>query len=505
MNFFKKTFSFLRKPTVIIIIIVLIVTVFFVFRNNNNSVSEAIVTLRDISEIVSASGKTKALQSVNLGFEKSGVVSKVFVSVGEVVKAGQVLVSLDKSELSAELLQAQSSYDSERAKLADDAKNSETRFVKAEALFAEAKNGLEDQIRNTYTKSDEAVRGHTDQFFSNPRSYNPTFGLVPKDRFIVEDVESERYLSEKSINQIFSLSKSDLSDPVLVAQQVKSELDIIKKFLDNLSLAVSALTISDGYTQTELDSYNLEVSTARTIINTAISSLSTAVEKYKTSISDLILAQNDFNSSRLGDTPDVSSQQAKVNQSLAQVQGVMAQISKNILISPIDGVVTKQDSKVGEIVSPGIALVSVMSANDFEVEAFIPEVRIGKVSIGNEASITLDAFPGEIFNGKVSYIDPAETIIDGVSNFKIKVSIENKDNKLRNGLTCDIDIKTSEKKSVLSLPGFSIFGDGNNLFVKKISGNNVQNIPVIIGLRGTDGFFEIISPELNQGDIVSTK
>jgi NAD(P)-dependent dehydrogenase (short-subunit alcohol dehydrogenase family) len=62
------------------------------------------------------SGKTKALESVNLGFDKGGKVAKIGVVVGDLVSPGQVLVELDMSELNASLLQAQANLDAEKAK-----------------------------------------------------------------------------------------------------------------------------------------------------------------------------------------------------------------------------------------------------------------------------------------------------------------------------------------------------------------------------------------------------
>jgi len=83
-----------------------------------------------------------------------------------------------------------------------------------------------------------------------------------------------------------------------------------------------------------------------------------------------------------------------------------------ILKAPFPGVVAKIDIKIGEVVTAGgESVISLISANKFEIEVDVPEADIGKVDIGDPARIVLDAFPEESWPGQVAEIEPAETII----------------------------------------------------------------------------------------------
>ena len=75
----------------------------------------------------------------------------------------------------------------------------------------------------------------------------------------------------------------------------------------------------------------------------------------------------------------------------------------------------------------------------------IPETDIGKVAMGDAVSMTLDAFSGETFTGTVFYIDPAETILQGVVDYKVKVSFNKPDTRLKSGLTANLDIQTKHQ------------------------------------------------------------
>jgi HlyD family secretion protein len=194
--------------------------------------------------------------------------------------------------------------------------------------------------------------------------------------------------------------------------------------------------------------------------------------------------------------------EANVEQAQAQADQIRAQIGKNMIISPIFGVVTRQDAKVGETANPGVNVVTVMSAGQFEITANVPEVDVGKIALGNKVTITLDAYSGEVWTGRVSYVEPAETIIDGVVNYKIKVSFDKADQQLKSGLTANLTIETVRKDQVLILPQYAIIENDRGSFVEKNLGNNqTAEVAVKIGIRSQDGKVEIISG-VKEGDEV---
>jgi RND family efflux transporter MFP subunit len=249
--------------------------------------------------------------------------------------------------------------------------------------------------------------------------------------------------------------------------------------------------------QTTVDAYKASISSAR-------STLTTARETLNSSRSKLALAEKNLSLKKSGSTPEaIKSQEAKVLQNQAQVESVQAQLNKMTLRSPQNGVVTKQDAKVGEIVTPGKVVVNVISDNDLEIESNVSEVSIGKVAVGNPVVITFDAFPGETFSGKISYIEPGETIVDGVVNYKVTVAFSEKYSQIKSGLTSRLEIITSEKKDVVSIPEYAVTKNETGSFVTKINGKETSQVPVTLGIRGQDGFVEVLSG-LNVGEVIET-
>jgi membrane fusion protein (multidrug efflux system) len=163
--------------------------------------------------------------------------------------------------------------------------------------------------------------------------------------------------------------------------------------------------------------------------------------------------------------------------------------------------VTKQDAKVGEVVTSGAKIISIISDNSLEIESNVSEISIGKVSIGNKVEIRFDAFPEKIYMGKVSYIEPAETIIDGVVNYKTTVNFDEYFPEIKSGLTSKLDIITATREDSLIIPQYAITEKSDGQYVSKLNGRNYLDQKVEIGIRGQDGSVEVLSG-LNEGDTV---
>jgi RND family efflux transporter MFP subunit len=480
-----KNYIVTHKKTSAVIFLVLAFIAYKILVPSASKTDQYTVKKSDIIQKVIVNGNTKAVRDSSLAFEVNGTVRSTSVVVGSRVVVGQALVSLDQSGVYADLLKAQANVASEQARL--DELKSGTKpedIAVSETEVANAKVTLEDAQKNLQNKVVDVVNNNIDQFFSNPKTANPQFNLVVSDTQLKNNIVNGRYTIE-SVIQTWTNADIDKNLPLVIA------------LLDNVALAVNSQSSSSGLSQTTVDAYKASISSAR-------STLTTARETLNSSRSKLALAEKNLSLKKSGSTPEaIKSQEAKVLQNQAQVESVQAQLNKMTLRSPQNGVVTKQDAKVGEIVTPGKVVVNVISDNDLEIESNVSEVSIGKVAVGNPVVITFDAFPGETFSGKISYIEPGETIVDGVVNYKVTVAFSEKYSQIKSGLTSRLEIITSEKKDVVSIPEYAVTKNETGSFVTKINGKETSQVPVTLGIRGQDGFVEVLSG-LNVGEVIET-
>mgnify|MGYP001602558593 CR=1 FL=1 len=491
-----------------LLIISAIAGIVYYVRREPPKVETLTVKRGSVVQEVIVTGKIQPSEDVDLAFEKAGKVRKVYFKIGDTVREGDVIAELDRTELSADLLQAEAAVATQRAKL-DELKRGtrpeairiqEVKVRNAEVALEDAKQNLIDALRDAYTRSDNAVRNLIDQLFDNPRSVNPQISIV--NFYGEQAAESRRLLVEQSLISWASLAEGagSAARPSDRIPETKKNLEEVRGFADLMALGTNSLTASGGLSQTTIDGYKTDISTARTNVNTAISNLSTAEEKFRGAESALLLQQNQLMLDSAGTSAEeIAAQSAQVAEAEAKVAGIRAQIEKMFLRSPIAGIVTKQDATPGEIVVANTIIASVISTAGLEIEVFVPEVDIGRVTIGDPVAITIDAFSGEDFSGRILYIEPGETIVDGVVNFKIVVDFTRHDTRLKSGLTANLRIETMRRNNVLVLPQFAIIEKDEGTFVRKPDAE--EDTSVTVGIRSRDGLVEILSG-VAEGDVV---
>ena len=403
--------------------------------------------------LIQATGKLVPLESANLGFSRAGIVAWAPKKVGEVVPRGALLAELNLSELRANLLEAEAMVVAETAKLEElnlgtrpeELAITETELKNAETALDHAEKNLQETLLNSYTKADDAVRNQADQLFIEPRSGNPdlVFSLLDQNSYVEPDfdstdgilIEVERRQIEKDLMVwVGKLNTASVAE-------VTVNLSKIKGFLDRLALITNALVEVIGLTQATIDDYRGAVATARADINTAINNLFTATEELNNAEASLALVRRELSLDQAGSLPQVIlAQVAKVNQAKAKVAIIEAQITGGRIVAPFAGTISRYDPKVGEAVAANIGLISLISAGELEIEANVPEVHIGELLVGDRALIEFDAFLDEEFFGHITSIEPAETLVDGVVNFKVKITLDAQDPRLKSGLTANIEI-----------------------------------------------------------------
>ncbi len=466
------------------------------------------VERRDIKQEVSVTGRVKPSAEASLAFERGGRVSRVYVKVGDRVQAGSVLAELENADAVAKIDEAKARLLSEEAKLrqlkqgtrSEEIDVQKTKVANAKIAFENTKKSLLTVMDDAYTKSDDAIRNKADKFFTNPRSANPQITLSLNDFKLQNAFETSRADIEKML-AVWGVETETADASALAA--IKERLGTIKTFLDKAALALSVAVPGSNITQAAIDGYKTDISTVRTNINTALSALDSAEQSFRVAESNVTLEESTLAFKKAPtEINTVSVQEAVIAQVQASIRSLEAEAAKFLLRAPISGTITRQDIKQGEIVSPNVPLFSIISQSNLEIEAFIPEADIAKIHIGDNASTTLDAYGDTvIFPATIVSIDPAETLIEGVATYKTTFQFRGNDARIKSGMTANIDILTEQKLGRLALPQRQLIRKENSVFAQVLENAIVTDVPVQTGLRGSDGYVEIVSG-LSEGEQV---
>ncbi len=469
----QKIKSFFKTKLGIVLVAVIIISVgISLFAGKSEKNDSITIEKSEFTKVVSVSGKVVAVQNVDLSFETGGTVAVVYKKVGDTVRKGDLVAALDSSDI-------QASRDKAEADL-----------VAAEAQLTKLQSGNSDsseisinkqQVINTivdaYTTSDDAIRNKVDQFFTDGQNRSPRIKYsffndselkykINEDRKSVEDslVAFQKFANNLTVDNYTNKN----------IQDAKSYIQKVKEFLSEVSLAVNSFEVSNGLTQTTIDKYKSDISAARGSVNGALADLASFEDKLHGSLSDIPV------------------QQANVMAAKANVRNLDAQIAKTIIFAPFDGVVSLQDAKVGEAVSQNKIVTSIIS-KDYQIEAYIPEVNISGVVVGNKAKASLDAYNGEEFDTTIIHVDPAETMRDGVSNYKIKLSFDRPDSRILSGMTADVSVVTERIPDVVVIPERVVLFEGDKVYVKKKTKDDDLKTYITIGRKDGKGNIEVTS------------
>lgn len=454
------------------------------------------------------------------------------------------LEELENGTRSEERRIAEVKVENARTALLNAQRNLDSVLNKTEVDSQNVYGDIREVLQDAYMKAEDALDRQVSALISGPETGNPQMSFYVINQQAEIDAEWLRMVAAEALknfkaelardsgnlNQYCGFSSDcRATDESLV--KAEEYLLVIRTFLERLS---GALYYATGVSEATLNTYKNSLASARANLNAALTSVGnqrqaiaaqssaspsgiiaaeTRIDEAK---SALAAAEEDLNLKAAGARREqvsaqkaqvraleaaVSAQKAQIVQAQANVQTIRAQFEKTVLTSSISGIVTRTEIEEGEAASVNVPVVFVISDGEFKLETFISEADIAKVQIGNWAKITLDAYGSDVeFSAEVAAIDPAETMVEGVATYKTTLKFDGQDERIRSGMTANIDILAAQVQGVISVPYRAVLAKDGRKIVRALDlENNMREIEVETGLRGSDGNIEIVSG-VQEGD-----
>jgi RND family efflux transporter MFP subunit len=195
----------------------------------------------------------------------------------------------------------------------------------------------------------------------------------------------------------------------------------------------------------------------------------------------------------------VEAQEANIEAARASVQNIQAQIDETIIRAPFSGVLSKQDVEVGEVVPNNTPILTLINENDFKVEAYVSEMEAKKIQSGSLAKVTLDNGDKKSYAVRVTAIDPAETLQNDISTYKVTLDFDGEVAGLKSGTDANVKITIGKKTGVVVIPRDALFSENEEKFVYISKMGIRERQEVAVGAYGNNGMVEILSG-LKEGD-----
>jgi RND family efflux transporter MFP subunit len=414
---------------------------------NSAAPQTAAIQRGNLTATISAAGTVTAEAQVSLMFQNAGQVKEISVKVGDKVEAGQILARLDAPDLELSVAKAQTSLDTAMLQL------QQTKEGPMPSDIASARASL--------TSAQAAYQAALQKYDLSDAQLAVARAQVDKAKATLERAQLA-----------YNWEANNWLDPDPTRSAQKESLDNAQTAYD---LAVAA--------------YNQQ---AAGINDSSIRSAASQVAQAQYQLDNLLNTP----------TPEsVAQAEAAVKQAQASLDQAQSQLAKAALVAPFDGTIGDVFVQVGQWVGTSTQAIALVDLSKLDVTITLAEVDVAKIQVGQQAEITLDAEPGQVFSGTVTEIDLVGTTTQGVVNYASTISINNPTDTLRPGMNASASIILEHRENVLLVPNRAVRSSGTRArTVTVLYQGQFIDVSVTLGLSG-DTQSEVMSG-LQEGDVV---
>ncbi|MBL7162231.1 MAG: efflux RND transporter periplasmic adaptor subunit [Anaerolineales bacterium] len=409
-------------------------------------------------DALQASGTVEVIEVI-IAPEIGGRIEEIFVDEGGQVEAGDTLVRFNDALLLAQLDQAeaaqkhaQANYDLIAASLSLEKRQASISTAELELVnvqqalddlyenldlaraaalqaIADARDAVRDTQRRVDNLHKASLQTDIEQAEANV--------ILAKDKLdkAIEDYEPYENKPEDDLPRAAYLS---------IKAQAQAEYDNVVRYLNNLTGETDEIDLAQA--EADLEAAQAHLADAQRQYEKMADgpdpdALALAEARLKNAQSQLTLAQSGASAEELAVA------QAQIDTAQSAVAVIRAQLDKLVLSAPMDGRVLYRSVEPGEVVQPGVPLLTLARLDNLTITVYVPEDRYGEIMLGQIADVTVDSFPGEIFDALVVRIaDEAEFTPRNVQTaegrrttvFAVKLSVESPEGRLKPGMPADV-------------------------------------------------------------------
>jgi RND family efflux transporter MFP subunit len=461
------------------------------------SVELAVAKAGDIEQTIEAVGSAQSPYTVKLAAKTTGHIDYLEAREGTRVLPGQVLVTINPSDLQGTVYQQQAAVAEAQARLAQAAitqkandtnvlaqiRQNEAGVSSSQANYDQTKGNFDAQVaaaKAQVTDGDAKVAQARDGIRSAQANLEAA-------RANLADAQAKFNRTETLFKQQF-VAAQDVDDARAAVAVQKGAVDVaVQQVASAKSALTSALALRDAAAKNE----TIVETKGRSDIEVARAALAQAKQSYRVARANI------------SQTPayraNLNALRAEVVAAQGQLTAAKAKLADTVLKSSIEGTVTARTADPGTVVTPGQQIMEIQYLKWLYVSVSLPVEQSSQVFTGQKAIVTFDALPGQTFVGTVSDLNPAA---DPTSRqFTIDVKLDNSREIIRPGMygRAELVVKTIHAKVIV--PREAVQNADTQPTVMVVGKDMVaHSTPVVLG--ASDGAnYEILSG-LQPGDRV---
>lgn len=473
-------------------------------ETNTSNISEiaipstiAIQSADTILGEVSAAGNIALVSQQVVALEVSGVVESILANVGDEVQAGELLMTLDTTELERAVTRTELTVDARRNTLEQLTEPADAADIAlAEAELVEAQENLADVLAGPSADEIAAAQSNLasgwsryNELQAGPSGDELTQLSADLRKAEVAVAEAQRAYDEIAWRNDVGMTQeaANLQDATIDYERALAAYEVSVAPADASDLQ-SALSSAQN-AQVQLD--DLLNSPTEADIATAEAQVADAEAK----LADLIAGPTDS---------DLRDAEINLEQALVDLEEARANLAAAQVIAPNAGTILSIDVELGERVSTGLAVMTLADTTQLELTIDVAELDIPQIDVGQITAIEIDALSGQEFTGEVEYVAPASSNSSGVVYYPVTIRLtDNALERVRPGMTAIATVENTQSagSDAWLVPTTAIQDEDGQATVLVARGEGYESIPVITGTE--QGEWTVVQSEvLQRGDQV---
>jgi HlyD family secretion protein len=436
----------------------------------------------NLSTTVSTTGSVEATQETDLGFGVSGEITAINVALGDQVKAGQELASLDDTQLQTSLRSAQANLASAQVRLDTLLNPSAADIASASATVLSAQN----QVASTQQAlSDLQAKPTATDLAMAQQSVLSAQTSLQNARDAVIAAQNAATLAEQNLNGTAS------SNTALQSDYTNLSSGDLERAVKSAELGLQ--TAQQNLTDTLAGATALEISQAQSAIATAQAGLAMAQANYDQMLTPV--------------AADVLPLQAAVDSAADSVATAQKNLSDAVITAPFDGTISALSASVGDSSSAtgASSIMTLVNPNLVQITASVDQTDLPNLKVGQPVSVTLDALSGYTYDASISSVGLTPTVTQGVVTYTVLFALDT--SALPEGtpvpspgMTANLTVTTASETNVLVVPSRSVQGTAGAGVVTVKGATGDERRPVTTGI--TNGTLTQILSGLTEGEEV---
>ncbi|MCD8050342.1 MAG: efflux RND transporter periplasmic adaptor subunit [Clostridiales bacterium] len=507
------------RTVLVLLVVVLVLVRVLTPTSATAGMTEETAELRDITTYNSFVGNVEADTERSVLAKASAEVLEVLVEEGDTVEEGDVLATLDTSDIEYSIAQKEAALSSTQT-------TNEYNIKDAQTNYDNAKEALDSGLNSSVVSAKSQMDSAKEAYETAKSNYNSAKSQIDNGTY---SSTASYYTARSEAKAALETAEDNLEDGEATVAACEDDLEEAQAALaaaqadetitdlSSYEAAVTAAQTALSTAQANLTALEAAVTSAESAYDTAKSQFNSAKKSALSSLSDSVSsakttyenAKKSYNAAVLAAEQQLETYENSLEKTEAtadtttselELQNLYDSLEDYTITAPCAGTITALNISEGDMAASGVSVATISNLNAMSIAITVDEYSIINTSVGSDVTVYVDSIDST-YEGTLTWIADTATISNGVSYYEAEVSFT-ADDLVRSGMSVEVRLTNVDEKDALTISVDALnYNDDNTAYVYTLDEDG-DVVTQAVTLGASDGTYVQITDGLEEGDSV---